>query len=417
MAIATGDVEDTGDETISGPPVSRAAALVAVAHGGQVLLASDAHEALTSSGVPGFSARGLGPHSIRGMHEGELVFQLDVEGETVEFPALRVDELPPPLPISERGVVGYELRDEIGAGPSGVVHRAYQPSIGREVAIKIVKPEFANEVSFIRRFEVETRLVARLEHPNIVPVHDFWREPDGAYLVMRWLRGGSLAGRLDSGPLSTDELDRLVHSLGPALEYAHRRGVAHGDIKASNVLLDEEGNYHLSDFGAGRAVDLRGDWTARDVAQLAQLIDRCAGDKTRIEDLLDAATTEPGFESAASLVEAWVAATGVSADSRVTFTRTRNPYKGLLAFGELDAGRLLRSGRGDQPAGRGAGSEELRGRGRTVGSGEVVGGPSRAVAGGQVRGDRGVGSMAGDRHAAGPLSPRGAGVGADEGRL
>jgi serine/threonine protein kinase len=87
---------------------------------------------------------------------------------------------------------GYELRERIGAGGFGVVHRAYQSTVGREVAIKIILPKYANQPDFIRRFETEAQLVARLEHPFIVPLFDYWRDPNGAYLVMRYLRGGSL---------------------------------------------------------------------------------------------------------------------------------------------------------------------------------------------------------------------------------
>ena len=241
IAIATGDVEDTGGEEISGPPVSRAAALVAVTHGGQVLLSSDAHAALTSSGIPGFGIRSLGPHTIPGLLEGELVYQL----ESGDFPALRIGEVPPPLPISERGVVGYELRDELGVGPFGVVHRAYQPSIGREVAVKVIRPEFANDMSFIRRFEVEAQLVARLEHPNIVPLHDYWREPEGAFLVMRWLRGRepqraarhgpALDGRDRSSDRDPARATSALADLGPGHRDGPTRGTA--DRHRSRDLL------------------------------------------------------------------------------------------------------------------------------------------------------------------------------------
>jgi DNA-binding SARP family transcriptional activator len=84
---------------------------------------------------------------------------------------------------------GYRLLEQIGEGAFGVVHRATQPQIGREVAIKAVPPELANHPDFVRRFEREAQIVARLEHPHIVPLYDYWREPDAAYLVMRFLRG------------------------------------------------------------------------------------------------------------------------------------------------------------------------------------------------------------------------------------
>src|SRR6476660_9719608 len=97
-------------------------------------------------------------------------------------------------------IKGYELRDHIGAGGFGAVYRAFQTTVGREVAIKIILPGLANQPEFIRRFEGEAQIVARLEHPHITPLYDYWRDPAGAYLVMRWLRGGSLCGALQNGP-------------------------------------------------------------------------------------------------------------------------------------------------------------------------------------------------------------------------
>ena len=98
--------------------------------------------------------------------------------------------------ILPHNLKGYELRERIGAGGFGAVYKAYQSTIGREVAIKIILPGLANQPEFIRRFEGEAQIVARLEHPHIVPLHDYWRDPDGAYLVMRWLKGGSLRDTL-----------------------------------------------------------------------------------------------------------------------------------------------------------------------------------------------------------------------------
>ncbi len=96
--------------------------------------------------------------------------------------------------LTGQTICGYELRESIGAGGFGAVYRAYQAAIRREVAVKAILPQFANEPEFVRRFEAEAQIVARLEHPYIVPLYDFWRDPGGAYLVMRWLPGGQSAG-------------------------------------------------------------------------------------------------------------------------------------------------------------------------------------------------------------------------------
>ncbi|MDQ7035297.1 MAG: protein kinase [Anaerolineae bacterium] len=96
--------------------------------------------------------------------------------------------------LSGQVIKSYRVIEKIDSGGFGEVYRAYQPVIEREVAIKVILPRYANELSFIQRFEAEAQLVARLEHPHIVPLYDYWRDPEGAYLVMRWLRGGSVRG-------------------------------------------------------------------------------------------------------------------------------------------------------------------------------------------------------------------------------
>jgi serine/threonine protein kinase/WD40 repeat protein/DNA-binding SARP family transcriptional activator len=148
---------------------------------------------------------------------------------------------------------GYELHEVIGRGAFGVVHRAVQPTVHRDVAVKIIRPALADAPPFVRRFEAEAQLVARLEHPHIVPLHDYWREPGGAYMVMRLFTAGSLADQLTSGPLPASHVARLAAQLGAALSTAHRAGVVHRDVKPSNVLLDDDGNAYLSDFGIAGA--------------------------------------------------------------------------------------------------------------------------------------------------------------------
>ena len=98
-------------------------------------------------------------------------------------------------PADVEAVPGYELGEVIGQGAFGAVYRAVQPSVGREVAVKVIRPELADDPRFVQRFEAEAQLVARIEHPHVVPLYDFWRRPGGAFLVFRLLRGGSLADR------------------------------------------------------------------------------------------------------------------------------------------------------------------------------------------------------------------------------
>jgi WD40 repeat protein/serine/threonine protein kinase/DNA-binding XRE family transcriptional regulator len=175
------------------------------------------------------------------------------------------DRLPTPTPtptskevgradLSGRAIRGYELADRIGTGGFGVVYRANQPIVEREVAVKIILPKYANDPNFIRRFEAEAKLVARLEHPYIVPLYDYWREPGAAYLIMRLLRGGNLRQRIvnNGGPLPIDFIMGVLSQIGAALHTAHRAGVIHRDLKPANILLDEDEYAYLSDFGIAK---------------------------------------------------------------------------------------------------------------------------------------------------------------------
>ena len=104
-------------------------------------------------------------------------------------------------PSTTVAVPGYELGELIGEGAFGAVYRAVQPTVGREVAVKAIRAELADDPRFVQRFEAEAQLVARLEHPHVVPLYDFWRQPGAAFLVFRLLRGGSLADRVAQGAL------------------------------------------------------------------------------------------------------------------------------------------------------------------------------------------------------------------------
>jgi WD40 repeat protein/serine/threonine protein kinase/DNA-binding winged helix-turn-helix (wHTH) protein len=181
----------------------------------------------------------------------ELGLEPSPELRRLEQQVLRQD---PALEVAGRPLRGFRLLERIGEGSFGVVHRAVQPQVGREVAVKVIRPALANDPEFIRRFEAEAQLVARLEHPHIVPLYDYWREPDGAFLVMRFLRGGSLRDALSGGPLPLQRALDVVDHVAGALASAHRQGVVHRDVKPANILLDAEGNAYLSDFGIARDV-------------------------------------------------------------------------------------------------------------------------------------------------------------------
>lgn len=180
--------------------------------------------------------------------------------------AARTPSAPPLVPsaaphdYSGHTLRGYELRERIGGGGFGVVYRAYQPAVGRDVAVKVILPHLAGQPDFIRRFEAEAQLVARLEHPQIVPLYDYWRDQGGAFLVMRLMRGGSLHALLGQRWELAAAL-RLADEVAAALHAAHRRGVVHRDVKPANILLDEERRAYLADFGIAKDVSAAGDAT------------------------------------------------------------------------------------------------------------------------------------------------------------
>src|SRR5262245_43726610 len=114
------------------------------------------------------------------------------------------------METSKRFIRGYELQEELGRGGFGVVYRASQAVLKREVALNAILPQFANEADFIRRFEREAEIVASLEHPHIVPLFDYWRDPEGAFLVMRFIRGGTLGKLVRNQPLSQEQVLELL---------------------------------------------------------------------------------------------------------------------------------------------------------------------------------------------------------------
>lgn len=159
---------------------------------------------------------------------------------------------------------GYKDLELIGGGGFGTVYRARQTSINREIAIKIIKSEHANKPEFIRRFESEAQLVARLEHPHIVPLYDYWRDTSGAYLVMRYLKGGSVHDELQKGAYELTSIATLLDQIASALDFAHRQQVIHRDIKPGNILLDEDGNAYLGDFGIAKDLTVQDSHTNPD---------------------------------------------------------------------------------------------------------------------------------------------------------
>jgi len=149
----------------------------------------------------------------------------------------------------ERSIARYDIYETLGQGGFGTVSRAIQQPVGREVAFKIIRPDYANQSAFIQRFLDEAAIHARLEHAHIVRLYDFWRDNEGAFLIMQYIRGESLQKRLARGQLSVSEVLNIVQHIASALSFAHLRGIIHRDLKPANILLDNEGRAYLTDFG------------------------------------------------------------------------------------------------------------------------------------------------------------------------
>ena len=148
----------------------------------------------------------------------------------------------------------YQIVEKIGAGGMAAIFKAYQPSIDRYVAIKILPDQLAEDENFVKRFAHEAKAIAALEHPHILPVHDFGTEGKLNYMVMRYVKGGTLSGLMGK-PIPYQRVVKIVSDVGRALDYAHERGVVHRDIKPSNILLDEHGEVLLTDFGIAKMVE------------------------------------------------------------------------------------------------------------------------------------------------------------------
>jgi serine/threonine protein kinase len=146
----------------------------------------------------------------------------------------------------------YRIVEQLGQGGMATVYKAYHASLDRYVAIKALHPAFNEDKTFASRFQREARVVAKLEHPNIVPIYDYAEHEGRPYLVMKYIEGDTLKARLNQGPLSSEEINKIVDSVGAALSYAHKQGVLHRDIKPSNVLVATDGQMYLADFGLAR---------------------------------------------------------------------------------------------------------------------------------------------------------------------
>ena len=160
-------------------------------------------------------------------------------------------------PFVGQTVGQYVVESLIGRGGMASVYKAYQPSISRYVAIKVLSDNYAKDSTFLRRFEGEAKAVAALEHPHILPVYDFGFHNGLPYMVMRYIDGGTLAELVaDNQPLSYAQIVTMVAGVADALDYAHSQGIVHRDIKPSNIMIDQHGEVLLADFGLAKVLTM-----------------------------------------------------------------------------------------------------------------------------------------------------------------
>ncbi len=156
--------------------------------------------------------------------------------------------------IASLDIPGFQIQKELGRGGMARVYLAVQRKFGRLVALKVVSGEYTRDTRFRERFIRESRINARLTHPNITQVYDVGTHDDALYLVLEYIRGGDLNQRLERG-MRLSELVSVVKDMCRALDYAHGKGFVHRDIKPENILFREDGSAVLSDFGIARIAD------------------------------------------------------------------------------------------------------------------------------------------------------------------
>jgi serine/threonine-protein kinase len=247
MALHTGEAEER-DGDYFGPPLNRVARLLSAGHGGQTLVSRATHDLIGDRIPEGASFRDMGEHRLKDLKERERIFQLVVPDQPSEFPPLKTLEAP-----SEDD--RYRLIKQIGSGGMAEVYLAYDETLEREVAFKVLNQKYAENKEAIERFRREARNAASLSHPNIVAIHDRGETEDGTYyIVMEYMEGGTLEDLIQQdGPLPPQRATEITLQVAHALQVAHEKGVIHRDIKPQNILLSKSGEAKVADYGIARA--------------------------------------------------------------------------------------------------------------------------------------------------------------------
>ncbi len=149
----------------------------------------------------------------------------------------------------------YQLVDEIGQGAMGVVYRAHDPQINRQIALKLLRQDRVTSEDLVQRFLKEAQAMGGLSHPNIATVYDTGRDHGTIFIAMEILQGKSLRDHMREKELHHNEIVHIGVQIAEALDFAHRKGIVHRDIKPSNIIIDPDGNAKITDFGIAHIED------------------------------------------------------------------------------------------------------------------------------------------------------------------
>src|SRR6516162_8651481 len=148
----------------------------------------------------------------------------------------------------------YEVTSPLGEGGMGVVYRAHDTKLGRDVAIKALPDAFANDADRLQRFQREAQVLASLNHPHIAQIYGLEESDETLCIVMELVEGDTLQERLKRGPIPLDEALPMASQIATALEAAHERGIIHRDLKPGNIKLTSDGTVKVLDFGLAKAL-------------------------------------------------------------------------------------------------------------------------------------------------------------------
>ena len=164
----------------------------------------------------------------------------------------------------------YEILAPLGAGGMGEVYRARDTRLNREVAIKVLPTEFAQDGDRLRRFEQEALATSALNHPNILTVHDFGLHQGNPYLVMELLEGEELRAQLDESALPVRKAIEYAQQIAAGLAAAHEKGIVHRDLKPENLFVTNDGRIKILDFGLAKLMEKREGWGERAIGRLGE---------------------------------------------------------------------------------------------------------------------------------------------------